>query len=56
MKLRLQISSSNFPAYETNTNLMQADRNISPIKYVIANQTVYHDNKFATNIEFDGLI
>ena len=56
MKLRLQISSSNFPAYETNTNLMQFDRNANPIKYVTANQSVYHDNKFATNLEFDGLI
>lgn len=56
MKLRLQISSSNFPAYETSTNLMQVDRNVSPIKYVIANQSIYHDNKFATNLEFDGLI
>ncbi len=56
MKLRLQISSSNFPAYETNTNLMHFDRNANPIKYVVANQSVYHDNKFATNLEFDGLI
>jgi predicted acyl esterase len=41
-KIRLEISSSNFPRFDVNSNLAGKESNN---KYIIATQTVYHDKK-----------
>ena len=54
MKLRVQISSSNFPAYDANTNLMRTK--LSDRQYILANQIIHHDINYPSSLEFDGLI
>ena len=53
MKLRLQISSSNFPAYATNTNLKNND--YPTTDFVSANQIIYHDSDHPSSLVFDGI-
>ena len=54
MKLRLQISSSNFPAYATNTNLK--NNKYPTTDFVSANQIIYHDSDHPSSLVFDGVI
>ena len=53
-KIRLEITSSNFPRFDVNSNL--AGKN-NKKKYQIANQTIYHDKNHLSHIilpVFDG--
>ena len=54
MKLRLQISSSNFPAYATNTNLK--NNKYPTTDFVSANQIIYHDSDHPSKLVFDGIV
>ena len=54
MKLRIQISSSNFPAYDASTNLIGSK--FSDGQYILANQIIHHDINYPSSLQFDGLI
>ena len=46
-KIRLEISSSNFPRFDVNTNLA-GKRN--DVNYIIATQTIYHDKDHPSHL------
>jgi predicted acyl esterase len=46
-KIRLEISSSNFPRFDVNSNLAGKDHETN---YVIASQTVYHDEEYPSHL------
>ena len=46
-KIRLEISSSNFPRFDVNSNLAGKE---SENKFVVATQTVYHDKEHQTHL------
>ncbi|MHA2289091.1 MAG: CocE/NonD family hydrolase [Promethearchaeota archaeon] len=46
-KIRIEISSSNFPRFDVNSNLAGKESDRS--KFVVATQTVYHNKKFPSH-------
>lgn len=47
-KIRLEISSSNFPRFERNLNL--GGQNVEQVKWVIAKNSVYHSPEFRSRL------
>ena len=46
-KIRLEITSSNFPRFDVNSNLAGKE---SKMNYIIATQTVYHDKEYPSHL------
>ena len=50
-RLRVQVTSSNFPAWDRNPNTGGPPGSESPFGLVVANQTVFHDGARASRLE-----
>ena len=49
-RIRVEISSSNFPAFDRNTNSGKPLAQTSPADWFVATQTVFHDNRYPSHI------
>jgi len=49
-RIRVEISSSNFPAFDRNTNSGKPLAQASPADWFVATQTVFHDNRYPSHI------
>ena len=49
-RIRVEISSSNFPAFDRNSNSGKPLAQTSPADWFVATQTVLHDNRYPSHI------
>ena len=49
-RIRVEISSSNFPTFDRNSNSGVPLAEASPADWVVATQTVFHDNRYPSHI------
>jgi hypothetical protein len=49
-RLRIQITSSDFPAHDANPNTGQRVGEVGPLDGVVATQLIYHDNQHPTRL------
>jgi putative CocE/NonD family hydrolase len=49
-RIRVEISSSNFPTFDRNSNSGKPLAETSPADWFVATQTVFHDNRFPSHI------
>jgi putative CocE/NonD family hydrolase len=50
-RLRVQVTSSNFPAWDRNSNTGDSLDNETPFNWVVANQTIFHDGPRASRLD-----
>src|SRR5262249_59929472 len=49
-RIRVEISSSNFPTFDRNTNSGKPLVEVTPTDWFVATQTVFHDNRYPSHI------
>jgi hypothetical protein len=49
-RIRVEISSSNFPTFDRNTNSGKRLAETSPADWFVATQTVFHDDRYPSHI------
>jgi uncharacterized protein len=49
-RLRVEISSSNFPTFDRNSNSGKRTVESSPADWVVATQTIFHDSRYPSHI------
>jgi putative CocE/NonD family hydrolase len=49
-RIRVEISSSNFPAFDRNSNSGKPLTQTSPADWFVATQTVFHDNRYPSHV------
>jgi putative CocE/NonD family hydrolase len=49
-RIRLEISSSNFPTFDRNSNSGKPLAEAGPVDWFVATQTVFHDNRYPSHV------
>jgi putative CocE/NonD family hydrolase len=49
-RLRVEISSSNFPTFDRNSNSGKRTVESSPADWFVATQTIFHDSRYPSHI------